>query len=131
MSGNGALLAVRGVVQEFDVRGRGGVKAGVVHAVSGLSFDVAPGETLGVVGETGSGKSTLARAIALQADIPEDGAPEFRGGALDVLGVPVRGISARADTHGWSIITANDHGVCELTRSALHHQSDCIADAQL
>ena len=64
-------------------------------AVDGVNFEVPQGEVLAIVGETGSGKSTLAQAIALQADIPEAGAPEFRGGALDVLGVPVRGISAR------------------------------------
>ena len=81
MSGSGALLEVRDVVQEFEVRGRGGVKAGVVHAVSGVSFDVAPGETLGVVGETGSGKSTLARAV-LQAPPPKAGSVVLRGREL-------------------------------------------------
>jgi oligopeptide transport system ATP-binding protein len=83
MSGNGSepLLQVRDVVQEFEVRGRGGVKAGVVHAVSGVSFDVAPGETLGVVGETGSGKSTLARSV-LQAPGPKAGSVMFEGREL-------------------------------------------------
>jgi oligopeptide transport system ATP-binding protein len=77
----GPLLAVRDLVQEFDVRGRGGVKAGVVQAVSGVSFDVQPGETLGIVGETGSGKSTLARAV-LQAPRPRSGSVVFRGSDL-------------------------------------------------
>ncbi|WP_236792627.1 ABC transporter ATP-binding protein [Amycolatopsis sp. GM8] len=72
------LLSVRNVVQEFTARGRGGVKGGVVHAVSDVSFDLEKGETLGVVGETGSGKSTLARSI-LQAPRPKSGEVHFLG----------------------------------------------------
>src|SRR5262249_20305168 len=78
------LLSARGVVQEFVVRERGGVKAGVVHAVSGVSFDIMPGEPLGLVGETGSGKSPLARAL-LQAPRPKAGSVTFRGVDLTKL----------------------------------------------
>ena len=72
------LLRARNLVQEFPVRSAGGVKGGVVHAVSNVSFDVFPGETLGVVGETGSGKSTLARSV-IQAPPPKSGEVEFQG----------------------------------------------------
>ncbi|CCH88342.1 ABC transporter protein, ATP-binding protein; putative oligopeptide/dipeptide ABC transporter, ABC transporter [Modestobacter italicus] len=72
------LLRARNLVQEFPVRGAGGVKGGVVHAVSNVSFDVYAGETLGVVGETGSGKSTLARSV-IQAPRPKSGEVEFQG----------------------------------------------------
>jgi oligopeptide/dipeptide ABC transporter ATP-binding protein len=72
------LLSVRDVVQEFEVRGYGGVRGGVVHAVSGVSLDVREGETLGVVGESGSGKSTLVRSI-LQVPPPKSGEVWFRG----------------------------------------------------
>jgi oligopeptide/dipeptide ABC transporter ATP-binding protein len=78
------LLSARDVVQEFVVRERGGAKAGVVQAVSSVSFDVMPGETVGIVGETGSGKSTLARAI-LQAPRPKSGSVVFRGTELTKL----------------------------------------------
>lgn len=72
------LLEVRNLVQEFPVRGHGGVKGGTVHAVSDVSFEVRSGETVGVVGETGSGKSTLARSL-LQSPSPKSGAVWFQG----------------------------------------------------
>jgi len=78
------LLSARDVVQEFAVRDSGGSRGGVVQAVSGVSFDVMAGETLGIVGETGSGKSTLARSL-LQAPRPKSGTVTFRGTDLTRL----------------------------------------------
>jgi oligopeptide/dipeptide ABC transporter ATP-binding protein len=80
MSAADPLLEARDVVQEFTVRG-GGVRTGVVQAVSGVSFEVRQGETLGVVGETGSGKSTLARSL-LQAPPPKSGSVVLQGTEL-------------------------------------------------
>jgi oligopeptide/dipeptide ABC transporter ATP-binding protein len=73
-----ALLEVRDLRKHFVERafmGRGG---GVVRAVDGVSFAVAPGETLGLVGESGCGKSTLARAL-LYLDPPTSGEIVFDG----------------------------------------------------
>ena len=60
-----ALLSVHELVKHFPVR-RGtvlGRELGRVHAVDGVSLDVQPGETVGLVGETGCGKSTVARLM--------------------------------------------------------------------
>jgi peptide/nickel transport system ATP-binding protein len=51
------LLEVRGLRTEFKTR------AGIVHAVNGVSLEVAEGELVGLVGETGCGKSVTARSI--------------------------------------------------------------------
>ena len=55
-----------------------------VNAVSGVSFDVATGETLGLVGESGCGKSSTARAI-LQLPRPTSGSVVFDGAELTTL----------------------------------------------
>jgi oligopeptide/dipeptide ABC transporter ATP-binding protein len=83
-NGKKPLLSARDLVQEFVAREAGGARGGVVQAVSGVSFDIMPGETLGIVGETGSGKSTLARAV-LQAPRPKSGSVVFRGMELTKL----------------------------------------------
>ena len=60
------LLSVQDLRVSFKVPGRspsGAKKKQLLHAVDGISFDVYPGEILGVVGESGCGKSTLGRAI--------------------------------------------------------------------
>ncbi len=78
------LLEASHVVQEFVVRDFGGVKGGVVHAVSDVSLRIWPGETLAIVGETGSGKSTLARSL-VQAPPPKSGTVVFQGQDLVAL----------------------------------------------
>ena len=55
-----------------------------VHAVSGVSFDVARGETLGIVGESGCGKSSAARAV-MQMPPPASGSVRLDGVELTAL----------------------------------------------
>ena len=57
------LLEVRGLSKHFAVRGSMFAKGGVVRAVDDVSFSVAKGEVLGIVGESGCGKSTTARLV--------------------------------------------------------------------
>ncbi|MFI6704607.1 ABC transporter ATP-binding protein [Streptomyces sp. NPDC050509] len=73
------ILRVTGLVKHFPItKGLLKRKAGAVQAVDGLSFDVRPGETLGVVGESGCGKSTMGRLITRLLE-PTGGKVEFEG----------------------------------------------------
>ncbi len=73
------LLSVEDLHVTFARRGRQ-----TTRAVDGVSFDVLPGETLGVVGESGCGKSTLGRAV-LQLIAPTSGQVVWLG--RDIAGL--------------------------------------------
>lgn len=80
------LIAIRDLKVHFDLGGGtiidklvgGSREHRVVKAVDGVSIDIFPGETLGLVGESGCGKSTLGRAI-LRLTEPTGGQVFFRG----------------------------------------------------
>lgn len=74
------ILSVRELVKHFPVRTGVLFKRtiGQVKAVDGVSFDLQPGETLGVVGESGCGKSTLAQVL-MRLEEPTSGAATFEG----------------------------------------------------
>jgi peptide/nickel transport system ATP-binding protein len=78
------LLSVRDLVQDRGGTGLLPTRRRRVRAVAGVSFDLARGEIMGVVGETGAGKSTLVRSI-LQAPPPTSGSVLLQGRDLTQL----------------------------------------------
>jgi peptide/nickel transport system ATP-binding protein len=72
-------------VEDLDVQYR--IGGGSFTAVAGLSFDVLPGETLGIVGESGCGKSTTGRAV-LRLDPIAGGRIRYNGEWIEALPEP-------------------------------------------
>ncbi len=75
------LLQVERLSKRFPV---GGKRGAMLHAVDDVSFSLAPGESLGLVGESGCGKSTLVRLLARLHD-PSEGRIVFDGQDLALL----------------------------------------------
>ena len=80
---NSELLDVRNLVKHFPIES----SDDVVKAVDGVSFDIKPGETLGLVGESGCGKSTVGRCL-LRLVEPTSGEVLFEG--KNIVGLPNR-----------------------------------------
>ena len=79
------LLEVRDLVKHFPIRkSLFGKAMARVHAVDGISLDIAPGETLGLVGESGCGKSTAGKVI-LRLIEPTSGSIRLEG--RDITGL--------------------------------------------
>lgn len=98
---NAPLLSVR------DLRVSFALDEGLVRAVDGTSFDVMPGQVLGVVGESGCGKSVTMRAILQLVDRPgriTSGEIRFRRDSetVDIAQLPPRGAVMR-DIRGGEI----------------------------
>ncbi len=73
------LLQVRELKKHFEIRkGLFGKLVGTVKAVDGVSFDLMPNETLGLVGESGCGKTTVGRSL-LRLIEPTSGSAHFDG----------------------------------------------------
>jgi len=89
------LLIVEGLTKHFSIRsGVLGRKSGTVHAVDGVSFSVAKGEVLGVVGESGCGKSTTARLLMHLIE-PDAGSMVFDGDPVGYGGIKVAELRRR------------------------------------
>src|SRR5262249_29334869 len=87
---NAPLLRVRDLHKRFPVQsGLLARRGATLAAVDGVSFDIEPGRTLGLVGESGCGKTTRARIVG--------GRPERTSAAILLEGEPMTGLSAA----GW------------------------------
>ena len=92
---NQPLLQVRDLRVVFRLGGGLFTPRRDLVAVNGVSFDIAPGETLAVVGESGSGKSTIARAVMRLVDA-ESGSVTLAGQDISVLrGTALREVRPR------------------------------------
>ena len=93
-----SLLKVEDLRVTFAIRREGDMpwtEPRKLHAVGGVNFDLAPGETLGIVGESGCGKSTLARALIRM--VPASGRAIWQDG-VDLLALSRRAmLKYRAD----------------------------------
>lgn len=79
------LLKVSNLEKKFPIqRGMFKLTVGQIHAVDGISFEIAAGETLGLVGESGCGKSTTARLILRLLD-PTSGEIFFDGKEIHAM----------------------------------------------
>jgi oligopeptide/dipeptide ABC transporter ATP-binding protein len=85
------LLQVKDLVMHFPVRSRGIVArtVGYVQAVDGISFDIEPGQALGLVGESGCGKTTTGRLVT-RLQKPTSGQIIFEG--QDIAKAPPRAL---------------------------------------
>jgi oligopeptide/dipeptide ABC transporter ATP-binding protein len=81
------ILKADALARYFPVRNAFGLKTGVVRALDGVSFEVQPGETLGIVGESGCGKSTLGKVLA--------GIHALSGGAITFEGAQISHLRVR------------------------------------
>jgi peptide/nickel transport system ATP-binding protein len=107
------LLQVRDLRKTFVTRELGGKRE--VHAVAGVSFEIAAGEIVALVGTSGSGKSTIGRLIT-RLERPTAGELRWRGA---VLADEAR--TSRAFRHGVQLIFQDPFAALNPARRIGHH----------
>ena len=125
------ILSVRGLTKTFKLQGREDV-----HAVKDVSFDLFPGETLGVIGESGNGKTTLVNLIT--------GLLPATSGSVTLGNIEVTACRGRALREAWKQMqvvfqtptesfdprrTLGD-GICESMRNSGKAKADAMARAK-
>lgn len=78
---DGASVSVDNLSKVYHAHGGGKASAGSVYALNSVSFEVNPGECLGIAGESGSGKSTIARLL-VGLERPSSGSVSIAGASL-------------------------------------------------
>ncbi len=131
----GAVVSVHGVGVRFHrgrrhrslrdllLRGDRGVRRDEFWALQDVSFDIEPGETIGVVGRNGQGKSTLLKLIA-GVMLPDAGRVEVRAGVaplIEITGGFVNDLTVRENIG----LTAGLHG---MSKAAIDARFDEIVD---
>jgi ABC-2 type transport system ATP-binding protein len=110
-------------MRDFLIRGERGTRPGEFWALDGVSFDVRPGEAIGVVGRNGQGKSTLLKLIA-GVMLPDRGTVDVGAGVaplIEITGGFVADLTVR-DNIG---LTAGLHG---MSKAEIAERFDEIVD---
>ena len=129
------IISVDGIGVEFDLRsrhrglrdllikGRAGAETPRFWALRNISFDVQPGEAIGVIGRNGQGKSTLLKIVA-GVMLPDEGTVTLRGGVaplIELTGGFVPDLTARDNIY----LAAGLHG---MDRAAIDAKFDDIVE---
>ena len=110
-------------VRDLLLRGKGGVRSGEFWALDGVSFDVRPGEAIGVVGRNGQGKSTLLKLIA-GVMLPDRGSVDVTAGVaplIEITGGFVNDLTVRDNI----ALTSGLHG---MSKTGIAERFDEIVD---